>query len=382
MSEPNVTPESLRAAWLKAATAGDREAIAAVFADLQAAATAANAEDAKPAGGAVAEILGEGKCDWFDKLRRDSNAMRELDAYAPYAPAALPVPDVGGELPTRLLALSGDGRKAMSGAVLSKGGVCLLAGEGGVGKSAYAAAVALGAAHVGDGKWGGLGDGLLHGEGHPALVATWEDALAVTARRLRQLAEKRGGGDWDRALRRVHLLDLAGHPLHGPCESYNERPDKREGWRVLWGEAERTGAKLIVIDPATAAYCGVGHGVAEVREFMQALAIEAGERGAGVLLVAHSTKEARRGKSKALDPGKVAGSAAWTDAARGVLTLSWGDEAGERVLGVSKANYGPSRLTASVQPVRDGDGGVVGLDGDGWSAEDAPDGDVPDFMED
>ena len=301
--------------------------------------------------------------DWRSSLRADAGFAKRLGAMCEPRPKARAVPDITENPPTRLLALS-DGDKAKRGAVLSAGGVCLLAGEGGVGKSAYAAAVALGVARVGDGQWGSLGDGLLWGEGGAALVATWEDALPVTARRLRQLAELRGGGDWDRALHRVHLLDLAGRPLYGPSESYNARPVQLSGWRTLWGEAERAGAKLIVIDPATSAYCGVGHGVAEVREFMQTLGIEAAERGVGVLLVAHSTKEGRA--RSALDPGKVAGSAAWTDAARGVLTLSWGEGEGERVLGVSKANHGPSRLEADVDAVKHKHGGVVGLWGYGW----------------
>ena len=315
--------------------------------------------------------------DWRSRIRADASFARRLDAMCEPRPKARAVPDITENPPTRLLALS-EGGRAMKGALLSAGGVCLLAGEGGVGKSAYAAAVALGVAHsvvMVDGKpvgkWGSLGDGLLHGEGGPALVATWEDALPVTARRLRQLAELRGGGDWDRALHRVHLLDLAGRPLYGPSESYNARPVQLSGWRTLWGEAERAGAKLIVIDPATSAYCGVGHGVAEVREFMQTLGIEAAARGVGVLLVAHSTKEGRA--RSPLDPGKVAGSAAWTDAARGVLTLSWGE--GERVLGVSKANHGPSRLIADVEAVKHKHGGVVGLKGDGWNPPSDADGD-------
>ena len=60
-----------------------------------------------------------------------------------------------------------------------------------------------------------------------------------------------------------------------------------------------------------------------------------------MLLVAHDTKSARNLAMAGQDPGAVAGSAAWYDGARGVLTLVPDPDArGSRLLVAIKANYG------------------------------------------
>ena len=55
----------------------------------------------------------------------------------------------------------------------------------------------------------------------------------------------------------------------------------------------RTGARLVVIDPALSAFVGQSNDAAPVREFLTALAVEAAKPNAGVLLIAHSNKTAR-----------------------------------------------------------------------------------------
>ena len=300
---------------------------------------------------------------------------------------------VGTARPDRLLSLAGHG-----GALLSEGGVALLAGEGGVAKSPLALSIAAGfAAHEHGGLYGGLHGGLFDGAAGPVLVASYEDPPSVAADRLQHLARKWWPAPPDpaglRALADVHLLDLAGAPLFGPVAVtddrpalYNARPGPLAGWRVLWNEAHRIGARLVVIDPALAAYAADANGAAQVREFMGALAAAAAPdpaaawRGCGVLMVAHSTKAARGGPARKtdhdpFDPGQVAGSSHWTDAARGVLTLTFDgtkeNAPGARVLAVSKANYGPARLLVSVDPDRNGHGEIVGFtnaagSGGGW----------------
>ena len=136
------------------------------------------------------------------------------------------------------------------------------------------------------------------------------------------------------ALRRVHVLNLAGRALFGPAagELYGARPGPLPGWADVWDEAERIGARLVVIDPALCAYVGDANAAAPVRDFMGALA-EAAE------------------------------------AARcGALTLTWeaGAEAGARVLAVSKANYDPAHILAAVDPVRSPRGEIVGFAGGPW----------------
>ena len=251
---------------------------------------------------------------------------------------AVPANEVAAARPDHLLSLAGQG-----GALLSEGGVALLAGEGGVAKSPLALSIAAGfAAHAHGGQYGELRGGLFDGAAGPVLVASYEDPPSVAADRLRKLT-----ADWwpepdpagKRALADVHLLDLAGAPLFGPVAAtddrpalYNARPGPLAGWRVLWDEAHRIGARLVVIDPALAAYAADANGAAQVREFMGALAAAAAPdpaaawRGCGVLMVAHSTKATRgtpvrknENDHDPFDPGQMAGSSHWTDAARGVL---------------------------------------------------------------
>ena len=295
-------------------------------------------------------------------------------------PMPVPVPEVTGDRPRRLLSLAGKG-----GALLSVGGVLLLAGEGGIAKSPLALHVALGMAAQRL-PYGDLHGGLFTGSGGPALIATYEDAAPVVADRLRKLADVAGGlGD---ALEQVHVLALAGWPLYGPGEGglYNARPAELEGWAVLADAIRSVKPRLVVIDPALAAYAAEANHAAAVREFVTALTLIATQAQCGVLLVAHSTKEARRTARShydPFDPGHVAGSTHWTDAARGVLTLTYDqrkDHApGARVLAVSKANYGPARLAVTVDPLRSqakgaGKGEIVGFTGAGttwdtWKAK-------------
>ena len=307
-----------------------------------------------------------------DKPTAEVIAERLADFRVLAARAAGPAPlrramsarKVTGDRPERLLWCAGK-----NGALLSHGGVLVLAGEGGVAKSPLALSVALGFA-ARDG-YGDLQGGLFGGAGGAVLVASYEDWAAVSADRLRRLAAAwwpAPNQTGDVALDRVHLLDLAGAPLFGPVAPgdgaalYNARPGPLDGWSALWEEAERIDARLVVIDPALAAYAGNANEAAPVRDFMSALAERARALRCGVLLIAHSRKDARNAKQPdPFDPGNVAGSSHWTDAARGVLTLTWDKEPGARVLAVSKANYGPARLLVTVDPVRSPHGEIVGF---------------------
>ena len=293
--------------------------------------------------------------------------LGELHAGADTRRRAVPVAEIAGNRPERLLHCAG--RK---GALLSVGGVLVLAGEGGIAKTPLALAMAAGMAARPDGSYGPLHGGLFAGAGAPVLIVGYEDAPAVSADRLRKLARAWWPIGDAPALRRVHILNLAGRALFGPAagELYGARPGPLPGWADVWDEAERIGARLVVIDPALCAYVGDANAAAPVRDFMGALAEAAEAARCGVLMIAHSRKDARKGNKDPdpFDPGNVAGSTHWTDAARGALTLTWENEAeaGARVLAVSKANYGPARILAAVDPVRSPRGEIVGFAGGPW----------------
>lgn len=260
-----------------------------------------------------------------------------------------------GTLPLPLLAAH-----AQSGAVLTIGEVCLLSGAGGVGKSMLTGSLALGFAMTAENSLTPLPGQIFDGVGGPVLMAAYEDHPAVIAHRLRRLTREWRGfaeegklGSYtpdnvDSALGYGGTLKMKGWPLYGPAGAdgqlalYNARPAPLEGWAVLWETAHRIGAKLVIIDPAKSAYVGEANAQAPVQEFLDALGQQAEDAGLGVLVVAHSNKTARAGRD-VYDPGQVAGSAAWADGVRGVLTLTRQEDGGV-VLAVAKANWGPAYI--------------------------------------
>lgn len=295
---------------------------------------------------------------------------------------AVPVTAIEGKRPEPLLSIAGHG-----GALLSVGGVLILAGEGGVAKTPLALSVALGVAAQRL-PYADLHGGLFAGSGGPVLIASYEDWPAVTADRLRKLAATWPEDEAERAtaaLSRVHVLEMSGRPLFGPAARgdgdsglYTARPEPLAGWADLWNAAQNTRARLIVVDPALSAFVGQSNDAAPVREFLTALAAEAAKHDAGVLLIAHSNKTARSDRKAAdydpFDPGHVGGSGHWTDTARGAMTLTYDrrDDAapGARILAVAKSNYGPARRWCKVTSYTAPGGEIVGFGADGdWKPE-------------
>ena len=287
--------------------------------------------------------------------------------------------DIPAEMPRRLMWVY-----KHRGSVMSEGSVCLLAGEGGVSKTTLALQVGLHAAAKDpllNGGGGGGEDSPLCGalEIVPGkvVVVSYEDQPRVCSWRLRRLArylDRGEEGPAHDAFRRVFVLGLSGRPLFGPPDggSYNIRPAALPGWMDLSRAVEEIEPVLIIIDPALSAYVGEANATAPVREFLGKLGELASPIGAGVLVLAHSTKMARR-SSDAYDPGHIGGSAAWHDGVRGALVLT--QQEGETTLRVSKSNYGPAFFGAKLKPMRPPgvDDGLVGFEFDGeWV--DKPDG--------
>ena len=308
-----------------------------------------------------------------DDVRR---LAESLAAQGYELPRRQAVPDVEDNLPRPVLSCAG-----LSGAVLSEGQVCLLSAEGGIGKSAFAVSLALAVA-MGDGipERHRLQGEVFDGYGGHVLYATYEDPPPVLKRSLTTLVRK-----WDpdnesrhrEVLQRISLLNLSGWPLYGPelaTGSYHARPTKLPGWQALWREAREARPRLIILDPALAAYVGEPNAPAPVREFLAALTREAQQIGTCIFLLAHSTKAARNKKTDPFDAGLVAGSGAWADGVRGVMTMGWGNEEGRRVLRVPKSNWGPARITIGLEAVRDDEtNAIVGFAAaGGWTYGSVP----------
>ena len=115
-------------------------------------------------------------------------------------------------------------------------------------------------------------------------------------------------------------------------------------WPQLWEEIKAARPSLVIVDPVSAALADADTSqTGPARTFLREVSQEAATAGCGVLLVAHDTKDARNLAMAGQDPGAgaVAGSAAWYDGARGVLTLVPDPTArGGRLLVAIKANYG------------------------------------------
>ena len=329
------------------------------------------------ANGDTTTSLGKPLNDARARIKATDAARKQVDRARPgQARRAKPVTEIAGKRPPPLLSLADHG-----GALLSVGGVLVLAGEGGVAKTPLALSMALGVAAQRL-PYGALHGGLFAGAGGPVLIASYEDWPAVTADRLRKLAATWPEDEAERAtaaLRRMHVLEMSGRPLFGPTARgdgdagfYNARPEPLAGWADLWNETKSTEARLIVVDPALSAFVGQSNEAAPVREFLTALAAEAAKHSAGVLLIAHSNKTARSGSNAEydpFDPGHVGGSGHWTDTARGAMSLTYDrreDAApGARILAVSKANYGPARRWCKVTSYTAPGGEIVGFGADG-----------------
>ena len=283
----------------------------------------------------------------------------------------------GRELPHPCLRAIGQ-----TGMIMPQGGVAILAAEGGIGKSSLVGIMALGIAAAPPSlrpeHTTPLMGNAFEGRGGKVLIATYEDGEGVTRWRIHELARKlaqdSGSNQPLEACSKISVIGMNGWPLYGPTEgaAYASRPVTLQGWSVMWEEAAVLKPSLIIVDPAMDAYVGEPSSVSSVREFYkilhQGLARFAPE--AGMLITAHSTKAARSsgGNSNPFDPGLVAGSAAWTDRPRGVMTMTWNEDNEDRTLAIVKSNLGPQRITLKMTPVHHDEGTLLGMEGKGeWN---------------
>lgn len=225
------------------------------------------------------------------------------------------------------------------GAVLSAGEIAILSGAGGKGKSTLALQIAM-AASSGTGSGYRYVAGLEIARG-AAVIASYEDQGSVIRHRIRSLTDSRNPP----ALESIHLSEMAGHPLYGPPRTglYTAQPEPQHpAWRLFWDKVKAISPSIVIIDPVSAAFSSEANRVEAVRQFIDALRIEARRAACGVLLIAHSTKAERsrsRSEGGAPDAGAIAGSAAWHDACRGVLALD-SRSSNDHQLHLVKANYG------------------------------------------
>ena len=217
--------------------------------------------------------------------------------------------------------------------VLAVGEVGILSGPGKSGKGTIAAALAaVGAAG------GGAVCGLRIAPRRPTLIAYEDPAYRVRERILWHVEGEEAP--------EVAVLD-------DPPPLFAVRGDagddfggvtKTDTFEKLEAHVRHVGTDLLIVDPIADAV-PVGHAsVGVARGVMRHLRHLARSEGLAVLAVAHDTKTARKEARLGLDvgAGAVAGSAAWSDAARSVLYLrEVPNRPGRFLLECLHANYGP-----------------------------------------
>ena len=297
----------------------------------------------------------------LEKAQKSKDHATAVEALAPYIPKTTPaLVDLGlaaqDPQPEQLI---GYGK----GSLLAAGEVLVLAGRGGAGKSTLACQLALAAA---TGPTGGETStaGLTVATGGVVLLS-FEDRRWRVWNRVQRIAQAQGidRERLDQAMQHIGVCEAAGFPLFGVEDGghISQAPKSLAVWKPLWGCIAAREPRLVVIDPALAAFNGDDARVSAVRAFMDALRQELEALGAGLILVAHSTKAAQ-----GIDPGAVSGSAAWTDAARAALLLKHEGEDGSGdmwTLKSIKSNYSaPVDLSLHAQGGLDGAGGLCGFE--------------------
>ena len=191
---------------------------------------------------------------------------------------------------------------AKAGAVLCVGTVAVVAGEGGVSKSALALSIAFDAGGTPDGEYSDPETSVFRTRGSRVLIVSFDDDKRVTGWRWRQLLKLRACERAREAHKRVHLLAMKARPIFGPDARgghYSTRPVELAGWHDVWDAVDACQPGLVVIDTATASFAGDSGKAAAVHDYLSVLEIEAQVRGCGVLVLGHSTKKVRQSDADA-----------------------------------------------------------------------------------
>jgi hypothetical protein len=201
------------------------------------------------------------------------------------------------------------------------GGLTLLGGREGLGKSTIAADLV---AQVTTGRL----DGEFRGEPRACVYLHTEDARDTTI--VPRLVA--AGADLDR----VVFVDAVTADEHGEIESQPVFPSDVAAMAEL---AIEEGAALVVLDAATSVIDGRldGDKDRQMRRGLEAIARGIGERAnCAVLGIVHF------GKRESGDTGRlILGSIAWSQVARSVLAVARDEEEGSLVISATKANLAP-----------------------------------------
>ena len=284
--------------------------------------------------------------------------------------------------------------------LLPSGGIALLAGETGVGKTALALHLALKTAAQPDGARTLVGCGLI-GKGGPVLYVTTDLAPQMISARLNTLVklashiknppageEEQAEIPFEDCLSRIHVLNLCSDTLYNQKNpsptrglprrltpilaaikgkpQYTAWQENRHTWDEIASAIDRTRPVLVIINsvplnrpvPAHEIITSVGRmaGLFEGKDLAKQLP------GPGVLLVAHSKLGAYRSNEPMAYESP---DAPWTSA----LTLAYARTKKRRVLRIVHASHGASRISMQLTSLTPGKGPepVLGfIEGESW----------------
>ena len=242
-------------------------------------------------------------------------------------------------------------RKWLIDGWLSRGRIALLSGRGGAGKSKLGiqlchAIAAKSAGQDGTRRWFEGGPEINIGEEHVAF-ATWEDdADEIMRRMLDHPAYAHGNATAALSVDladRLHVFDLAGQgPLWEQSDRGHGRPT--ETGIALRLRCEAAGARLLVIDPLSAAYADSEISRGAVRAFIGSWDAWGREADCTVFIVGHPPK------GNAGDDARYSGSTDWRNGVRSFLFLERTDGMQDRAtLVADKVSYAPKPKDISLE---------------------------------
>ncbi|HEY5224960.1 MAG TPA: AAA family ATPase [Microbacteriaceae bacterium] len=199
--------------------------------------------------------------------------------------------------------------------IIPLGTVALFAGRGGEGKSSFAL-------HLAAQLNAGLLEGDFHGDASPVLIASLEDDWS-TIMKPRLIA---AGADLDQTFK----LGIASTLDEITRETIPSLPLDVD---LIKQAIVETGARMIILDPATSLMAGDMNKREDVRHSLDGLLAIAQETASTIVLIVHFSK----GNGNVSE--KISGSHALRDAARSVLLFATDEESGNRVVSMDKANY-------------------------------------------
>ena len=175
---------------------------------------------------------------------------------------AVPISQIKAEYPNPILAATG----LNNGAVLTAGNICILAGEGGIAKSALTISLALSYAWAGvsdpdNARMKPLWDNIFKGVGGRVLMVNYEDSPGTLSAKMTKLAAHKGVPKT--AMDNVFVQNLIGKPLYTTKKGIT-RADIEDvsevfiddGWDQLWREIDDIKPSLVVLDPCLSAFTG------------------------------------------------------------------------------------------------------------------------------